>query len=353
MTDRHVNKRPKGGKHDRPPDKGWPGSRGLILDEPLIFDRSTPDRRGYSLPECDVPVDGPEELLPDKLLREDIPDFPEVSEVDVVRHYSRLSQWNYGIDLGPIPLGSCTMKYNPKINEDVAHLPGFRLAHPYQPEELSQGHLKLMYELESFLAEICGMDRVTLQPAAGAQGELTGLMMIRAYHESKGENRQKILLPDSAHGTNPASASLCGYQALEIPSNDQGNLDPQILLQSMDEDVAALMLTNPNTLGLFERYVLQVAEIVHSKGGIVYYDGANLNALLGIARPGDMGADVIQMNLHKTFSTPHGGGGPGAGPVGVKKDLEPFLPVPTVEGGEERFYLNYDRPRSIGKVGPF
>ncbi|MBI2875587.1 MAG: aminomethyl-transferring glycine dehydrogenase subunit GcvPB [Candidatus Tectomicrobia bacterium] len=324
-----------------------------MLEEPLIFERSVPGRKGYSLPACDVPPEDLEGLLPARLQREEIPDFPEVSEVEVVRHYTRLSQKNYGIDLGFFPLGSCTMKYNPKIHEDIAQLPGFLLAHPYQPEELSQGLLRLIFELEGFLAEICGMDRFTLQPAAGAQGELTGLMMVRAYLESLGESRKKILLPDSAHGTNPASSTLCGYEVVEVRSNEQGNIDPASLAQAMDDQVAALMLTNPNTLGLFERHVLELTEIVHSRGGFVYYDGANLNALLGIARPGDMGADVIQVNLHKTFSTPHGGGGPGAGPVGIKKKLEPFLPVPTVEREGAIYFLDYNRPQSIGKMRAF
>lgn len=333
--------------------KPWPGAHGLVLDEPLIFERSVTGRKGYSLPACDVPEEDLEKLLPARLRRKELADFPEVSEVDVVRHYVRLSQGNYGIDLGFFPLGSCTMKYNPKINEDLAQLACFLLAHPYQPEELSQGLLQLMFELEGFLTEICGMDRFTLQPAAGAQGELTGLMMIRAYLKSQGEVRKKVLLPDSAHGTNPASSALCGYEVMEIPSDEQGNIDPASLERAMDDQVAALMLTNPNTLGLFERHVLALSEIVHSKGGLVYCDGANLNALLGIARPGDTGADVIQVNLHKTFSTPHGGGGPGAGPVGIKKRLEPFLPVPTVEREGERYYLDYNRPESIGKMRAF
>ena len=329
------------------------GTRGLAFNEPLIFDQGSSGRVGYSLPASDVAEKNTERLIPQKLLREDIPGFPEVSEVEVVRHFTRISQWNYGIDLGMYPLGSCTMKYNPRMNEDVARLPGFARAHPYQPEELSQGALQLLWELERYLAEICGMDRVSLQPSAGAHGELTGIMLIRAYLASKGNPRKKILIPDSAHGTNPASSALCGYQVVPVKSGPRGVVEPKAVAEATDEDVAAIMITNPNTLGIFEDHIVEIARIVHEKGGQVYCDGANLNAFVGVARPGDMGVDVIQLNLHKTFSTPHGGGGPGAGPVALKRHLAPFMPVPTVEKKGDQFTLNYRLPKSIGKVRSF
>jgi len=329
------------------------GIQGLVYHEDLIFEQSTPDRIGYSLPDAEVPEVPVETVIPAHLRRNEIPGFPEVAELDVLRHFTRLSQWNYAIDLGPFPLGSCTMKYNPRVNEEVARIPGFSRLHPYTPEELVQGALQLMYELERYLAEISGMDRVTLQPAAGAHGELTGLLMIRAYHASRGNPRRKVILPDSAHGTNPASSALCGYQVIELKSSKEGVVDPQAVAEVMDEDVAALMTTNPNTLGIFEKHIQTVSDIVHRKGGIVYCDGANLNALVGIARPGDMGFDVIQFNLHKTFSTPHGGGGPGSGPVGVKAELVPYLPIPVVEKVGERYSLDYNRPQSVGRVRAF
>ncbi len=329
------------------------GTRGLQFNEPLIFDQSVPGRVAYSLPPSDVPEEKPERLLPNKLLREDIEGFPEVSEVDVIRHYTRMSQWNYGVDSGFYPLGSCTMKYNPRVNEDVARISGFARAHPYQPEELSQGALQLMWELEQYLAEISGMDRVTLQPAAGAHGELTGMMLIHAYLTAKGNPRKKVIIPDSAHGTNPASSAICGYEVVPVKSGPRGVVEPKAVAEVMDEQVAAIMVTNPNTLGLFEEHIVEIAEVVHKKGGQVYCDGANLNALVGIAKVGDMGIDVLQFNLHKTFSTPHGGGGPGSGPAGLKKHLAPFLPVPTVEKQGKRFVLNYAIPKSIGKVRAF
>jgi glycine dehydrogenase subunit 2 len=272
----------------------------------------------------------------------------------VVRHFTRLSTWNASVDLSLYPLGSCTMKYNPKLNERVARLPGFASAHPLQPPALLQGFLRLAYQLERQLAEISGMDRVTLQPAAGAQGELAGMMMIRAYFQHRGERRSRILIPDSAHGTNPASAALNGFEVVSLPSGDDGILHPEAVEAAMSPEVAALMVTNPNTLGLFERHMGRISEIVHSAGGLVYTDGANLNAMLGITRPGDLGTDVMHFNLHKTFSTPHGGGGPGAGPVGVKNILAPFLPLPVVcelgERGRERYALDYDFPLSIGRL---
>ncbi|MEK7220638.1 MAG: aminomethyl-transferring glycine dehydrogenase subunit GcvPB, partial [candidate division NC10 bacterium] len=273
------------------------GTRGLVFNEPLIFEQGSPGRVGYSLPTSGVREVKPDRLIPKKLLRDDIPGFPEVSEVDVVRHFTRMSQWNYGIDLGFYPLGSCTMKYNPRLNEDMARLPGFARAHPYQPEAVSQGALQLLWELEQYLAEICGMDRVSLQPSAGAHGELTGIMLIRAYHVSKGNPRKKILIPDSAHGTNPASSAVCGYQVIPVKSGSRGVVEPQAVAEVMDDEVAGIMLTNPNTLGIFEDHILEIAKIVHGKGGQVYCDGANLNAFVGIARPGDMGIDVIQLNV--------------------------------------------------------
>jgi glycine dehydrogenase subunit 2 len=329
------------------------GTRGLVLNEPLIFEQGSPGRVGYSLPPLDVPEKKAEALIPKRLLRDGIPGVPELSEVDVIRHYTRISQWNYCVDLGFFPLGSCTMKYNPRINEDMARLPGFAKAHPYQPEELSQGALQLMWELEQYLAEVAGMDRVTLQPSAGAHGELTGLMMIRAYHTSRGNPRSKVLIPDSAHGTNPATVALCGYRVVPVKEGPRGIVEAKAVAEVMDNEVAAIMVTNPNTLGLFEDEIVEVAKIVHAKGGQVYCDGANLNSVMGISRPGDCGIDVIQINLHKTFSQPHGGGGPGAGPVALKKHLAPFMPVPTVEKKGNRFVLDYQRPKSIGKVRAF
>ncbi|MGA9173656.1 MAG: aminomethyl-transferring glycine dehydrogenase subunit GcvPB [Thermoactinomyces sp.] len=315
----------------------------------LIFEMSKPGRVAYSLPESDVPET---DFLPEEYLREKPAELPEVSELDLMRHYTELSRRNHGVDNGFYPLGSCTMKYNPKVHEDVARLSGFAKIHPYQPEETVQGALELLYELQQYLAEITGMDQVTLQPAAGAQGEWTGLMMIRAFHEARGETgRDKVIVPDSAHGTNPASATVAGFKTITIPSNEKGLVDVEALKQVLGDDTAALMLTNPNTLGLFEEEINVIADLVHEAGGLLYYDGANANAILGIARPGDMGFDVVHLNLHKTFTTPHGGGGPGAGPVGVKKELAPFLPVPMVEkDASGRYYLDYDLPNSIGRV---
>ncbi len=326
--------------------------RSLRAAEKLLFEISRPGRRGFALPPLDVPDDGGRDLPP-ACLRDGIEGFPELSEVEVVRHYTRLSQLNYAIDLGLYPLGSCTMKYNPKIHEKVARLPGFAEAHPHLPEEAARGSLRLMHELERALCAICGMDRFTLQPAAGAQGELTGILMARAYHRDRGDPRQVVLIPDSAHGTNPASAHLAGYRVEQITSNAKGCIDLPALQRRMAEDVAVLMLTNPNTLGVFEAEIEQIAAVVHDKGGLLYMDGANLNAFVGIARPGDMGVDLHHVNLHKTFSTPHGGGGPGAGPVGVKKHLEPYLPVPTIEKEGETYRLRQDLPKSIGKIRSF
>jgi len=323
------------------------------MREPLIFEKSRPGRKGCSLPECDVEKESLEKLIPKKYLRQGTLGLPEVSEPDVVRHFTRLSQQNMGVDTNFYPLGSCTMKYNPKINEDIANLPGFTRVHPYQPQASVQGTLQIIYEMEKLLCEISGMDRVSLQPAAGAHGELTSLMMIKAYYEDKKESRDTVLVPDSAHGTNPASSHLCGFRVIEVKSNQDGEIDLDDLMAKMSERVVALMLTIPNTLGLFERNILEAAKTVHVRGGFLYLDGANLNALLGIVKPSDLGIDIMHFNLHKTFSTPHGGGGPGSGPVGVKKKLVPYLPVPAVEKDKKGYYLDYDRARSIGKVRSF
>lgn len=320
----------------------------------LIFELSKEGRKAYSLPPCDVEEAGLDSMIPGSFLRDKDVDLPEVSEVDVVRHFTNLSNKNYGVDTGFYPLGSCTMKYNPKINEDVAALDGFSNIHPLQPAETVQGALELMYGLDNMLSEITGMERVSLQPAAGAHGELTGLMIIKAYHQSRGESkRNKIIVPDSAHGTNPASAAVAGFEIVEIESDKNGAVDLDSLKAVLNDEIAGLMLTNPSTLGLFEQNIKQIADLVHEAGGLLYYDGANTNAIMGIARPGDMGFDVIHINLHKTFSTPHGGGGPGSGPVGVKGDLVKFLPVPVIEKKGDTYILDYDRPHSIGKVKSF
>lgn len=325
-----------------------------VPPQALIFEMSRPGRTAYSLPVCDVPEVDPGKLIPAHLLRTKPAGLPEVYEVDVIRHYTALSRRNFGVDNGFYPLGSCTMKYNPKLNEDAARFPGFADIHPYQPESSIQGALELLYTLQNDLAAITGMDQVTLQPAAGAHGEWTGLMMIRAYHESRGERRTKVIVPDSSHGTNPASAAAAGFETVTIPSDENGLINLDALRASVGKDTAALMLTNPNTLGLFEEHILEIADIVHEAGGLLYYDGANSNAIMGIARPGDMGFDVVHLNLHKTMSTPHGGGGPGAGPVGVKRLLDPFLPKPTVEKAQDgSYYFNSDRPQSIGRVKAF
>jgi glycine dehydrogenase subunit 2 len=323
-------------------------------DQPLIFEQSKLGRIGYSLPEIDVPNVALAELLPEEFIRKEEPKLPEVSELDIMRHYTALSRRNHGVDSGFYPLGSCTMKYNPKINESVARLNGFAHVHPLQDAETVQGSLELMYDLQQSLKEITGMDEVTLQPAAGAHGEWTGLMLIRAYHEANGDfDRVKVIVPDSAHGTNPASATVAGLQTITVKSGPDGLVDLEDLKRVVGKDTAALMLTNPNTLGLFEEQIVEMAEIIHGAGGKLYYDGANLNAVLSKARPGDMGFDVVHLNLHKTFTGPHGGGGPGSGPVGVKKDLIPFLPKPLIVKEESGYRLDYDRPQSIGRVKPF
>ena len=323
-------------------------------DKSLIFEMSVPGRRAISLPECDVPSVELSDMIPGKLLRVTAPELPEVGEVDAVRHYTKLSQMNYGVDSGFYPLGSCTMKYNPKVNEDAARMDGFAKVHPYQPVETVQGCLELLYQTDRMLSEITGMERVSLQPAAGAHGEMTGLMIIKSYHNNRGDyKRNKIIIPDSAHGTNPASASVAGFDVVEVKSDDRGGVDIDALKSLMSDEIAGLMLTNPNTLGLFDENIEAIAEIVHAFGGLLYYDGANANAIVGISRPGDMGFDVVHLNLHKTFSTPHGGGGPGSGPVGVKKELVPFLPRPVIEHNESGYFLDYKRPLSIGKVRSF
>lgn len=328
------------------------------MAEPLIFERSAPGRVAASLPAPEVPLTPIEQMLPSKFVRLDLP-LPEVSELEVIRHFTRLSQKNVCIDTTFYPLGSCTMKYNPKVNEDASRLPGFAQIHPYQPESTVQGALKLMYELQHYLAEIAGMDAVTLQPAAGAHGELTGMLMIRSYHDERGDvARKRVLIPDSAHGTNPATASMVGYHVQPIPADERGNLDLRALRAALGPDVAALMITIPSTFGLFDEHILEVAGAIHEVGGLVYGDGANMNAMLGQARFGDLGVDVMHFNLHKTFTTPHGGGGPPAGPVAVKSPLAPYLPAPVVghrtrPDGSDEYYLDADRPRSIGKIKAF
>jgi len=324
------------------------GTKGLIFNEPLLWEIGVRGRTGFSMPRRDI-----EEAPMDETLKGSAPDFPDLSEVDVVRHYTRLSQWNFGVDSGMYPLGSCTMKYNPKTNERQAALPGFAAAHPLVPVQQSQGILHLLFDLQHYLAEVTGMDAVSLQPAAGAHGELTGMLICHAHHVHKGKPRSKILIPDTAHGTNPASASLCGFKSIPVKSNAQGILSPEVIGELMDEDTAAIMVTNPNTLGLFEDNIKQVAEIVHAKGGLIYCDGANMNAVMGIIDMKAVGVDILHLNLHKTFSTPHGGGGPGSGPVCVTKELEKFLPVPRVVFEQEQYLLSNDFPDTIGKLHAF
>jgi len=318
------------------------------IREPLIFEISAAGKRAVELPALDVPET--KGVLAGVALRREIEGFPEVSETEVARHFTRLSQKNYCVDLGLYPLGSCTMKYNPKVNERLSGLPDFAVSHPLASEDLVQGSLEVLKRLETYLCEIAGMDAFSLHPAAGAHGELAGMMLIRAALEARGDARKYVLIPDSAHGTNPSSAHICGYSVKEVKSNEKGTIDVESLEAAMTDEVAALMVTNPNTLGVFESDICRVAEIVHAKGGLVYMDGANMNALTGIVRPGDMGIDVLHINLHKTFSTPHGGGGPGSGPVGVKKGLVPFLPVPVIGEKDGRFFLDLDRPATIGRV---
>ncbi|MCL4371593.1 MAG: aminomethyl-transferring glycine dehydrogenase subunit GcvPB [Chloroflexi bacterium] len=324
----------------------------MKIVEPTVFELSAAGRTGFSLPASDVPEQPLDELLPARYRRSGL-GLPEMSEIDVVRHFTRLSQMNFGVDTNFYPLGSCTMKYNPKINEEVAALSGLAELHPYQSNEDAQGALRLMYELQDFLAEITGMAAVSLQPAAGAQGELTGMLMVSAYHRARGDARRQVLVPDSAHGTNPASAHLAGMEVVSLSSDARGGVDLAALRSLAGSETAAIMLTVPNTLGLLDENLCQVTDIVHRCGGLVYCDGANLNALLGRARLGDLGCDLVQMNLHKTFSAPHGGGGPGAGPVAAREHLAPFLPAPLVAWHPGGYYLDYDRPQSIGRMRAF
>jgi glycine dehydrogenase subunit 2 len=329
-------------------------SCGTAFEEPTVFEQSVAGRRGFDFGKLDVPAAEPKAVFGENLFRKSSALLPELSEVDVTRHFTRLSTLNYSKDAGLYPLGSCTMKYNPKAANEAAALPGFANTHPYQDVMTVQGNLELIYNLERDLAELSGMDAVTCWPAAGSHGELTGMLMIRAYHKAHGNPRKKVLIPDSAHGTNPASAAICNYEVVQIKSTDEGVINPEEVKRVMNEDVAAIMITNPNTLGVFEKNFKVIADIVHSKGGLVYCDGANLNALMGYVCPGEIGCDVIHMNLHKTFATPHGGGGPGSGPVGIKKILEPFLPTPVIARQSDGTYLlDYERRHSIGRIKSF
>jgi glycine dehydrogenase subunit 2 len=332
-----------------------PACRPADVDRTTIYEKSRPGRGSCSLPELGVPEAPLDELLPEPLRRTAPARLPEISEVDLLRHYTGLSTLNYGVDSGSYPLGSCTMKYNPRVNEVAARLDGFSGLHPYQPESLVQGALELMHDLDVWLAEISGLHATTLQPAAGAHGELTGLLVIRAAHLAEGRDPKRVIIPDTAHGTNPASVVMAGFVPTPVRSDTRGGVDMDALRAVVAEgDIAGLMLTNPNTLGLFDEHITEIARLVHEAGGLLYYDGANANAVLGISRPGDMGFDIVHFNTHKTFSTPHGGGGPGAGPIVVRDSLAPFLPVPVVEKDEDgRFFFQYDRPRSIGKVRTF
>jgi glycine dehydrogenase subunit 2 len=327
-------------------------TRQLLHTSRPIFEQGAPGRTGASLPDCDVPEPNAKQLF-GALAREDAPQLPEVSEVEVTRHYTRLSRWNYAIDIGLYPLGSCTMKYNPKVNEKAARMPGFAGIHPAQPESSMEGALELMWRLERTLCELGGFARVTLQPAAGAQGELCGVMMIRAWHQDNGRSPTKVLIPDSAHGTNPASCTLNSFEVVSLKTGADGLLHADVVRQACEQhkgDVAAIMITNPSTLGLFEEQLGEIADVVHGAGGLVYMDGANFNALLGKVRPGEAGVDVMHINLHKTFTTPHGGGGPGSGVVGVVDKLVPYLPTPHVEKVGEKYTLDYHRPKSIGRL---
>lgn len=323
------------------------------MPEKLLFEKSVNGRKGYTLPKLDVPEQPIGEFIPSKFIRKNAAALPEISENEVVRHFVRLSNMNYHIDKGFYPLGSCTMKYNPKVNEVTSAMAGFANLHPLSPEEFSQGALRLMYELGEYLKAISGMEGVTLQPAAGAQGEFTSLLMIRAYHNSKGKPRNIILVPDSAHGTNPASVTISGFKSVNVKSNIHGTIDIEDLKRNLNDDVAAIMITNPNTLGIFESDIVAIEKLVHEAGALMYMDGANLNALLSIVRPGDMGFDAVHINLHKTFSTPHGGGGPGAGPVTVSKLLEPFLPTPLITKTGNQYHLKNNREKSIGRIHTF
>jgi glycine dehydrogenase subunit 2 len=322
-------------------------------NEALLFEKSSPGKRAYKMPPLDVPEVDPAALL-GEACRESTGLLPELSEIEIIRHFTRLSTWNYAIDLGMYPLGSCTMKYNPRVNEVVARIAGFAEAHPYRPNSHAQGAMEIIELLQKCLLEITGMDAITLQPAAGAHGEFTGILLTRAWHESQGNPRRTVLIPDSAHGTNPATAAICGYSVENLKSSVDGGIDLEALARQVNEETAALMLTNPSTLGVFESQIHKIADILHSKGALLYMDGANMNALVGKVRPGDFGVDVMHLNLHKTFSTPHGGGGPGSGPVACKAFLEPFLPIPVLMREEDGTrHWNYDRPHSVGRVRAF
>ena len=324
------------------------------MEEKSVFGLGRDGRRGYTLPLCDVLERDISELVPARFIRKNAPNLPQLTELEVIRHFTRLSKANFSVDSELYPLGSCTMKYNPKINEELAESIDFRCIHPFASEELSQGSLHILYHMDRLLSEIGGMAKTCMQPAAGAHGELTAMMMIKAYFKDKKEKRGKVIVPDSAHGTNPASAALCGYEVVEVKSDNRGNIDVESLKNVVDEKVACLMLTNPNTLGLFDEHIMEISEIIHSKGALLYYDGANMNAILGIVRPGDMGFDIMHYNLHKTFSTPHGGGGPGSGPISCKERLKPYLPVPLIEKNKEHnYYFEYNCPKSIGRMHSF
>lgn len=321
---------------------------------PLIFERSKEGRYAYSLPQSDIKTDAVSSILDEKFIRKEKAELPEVAELDLVRHYTELSNKNFGVDSGFYPLGSCTMKYNPKINEKVARIPGFAESHPLQDEDQVQGSLEIIYSLQEELKEITSMDEVTLQPAAGAHGEWTALMIFKAYHQKNGEgHRDEVIVPDSAHGTNPASASFAGFKSVTVKSNERGEVDIDDLKRVVNENTTAIMLTNPNTLGIFEKNIMEIREIVHEAGGLLYYDGANLNAIMDKVRPGDMGFDAVHLNLHKTFTGPHGGGGPGSGPVGVKKELASYLPKPMVIKEGQTYKYDNDIENSIGRVKPF
>jgi len=328
------------------------------MDKPLatdlLFDLSHAGRRCHRLPDCDVPTPPVSELLPAAVRADSPPPLPELGEIDLVRHFTNLSGRNMSIDTNFYPLGSCTMKYNPKRHERLAALPGFAAVHPYQDEATCQGVLQILYEMQQYLCEIAGLDACSLQPAAGAQGELTALLVAAAYFKHKGErDRNRVLVPDSAHGTNPASAVLAGFEAVTVKSNARGLVDLEDLAAKLDERTAVFMITNPNTLGLFESQIRAITDLLHSRGALVYLDGANMNAILGLTRPGNFGADMQHYNIHKTFTGPHGGGGPGSGPIAVRKELAPFLPVPVIATDAERYYLDFDRPLSIGRVRSF
>jgi glycine dehydrogenase subunit 2 len=337
-------------------DTPTPQQREPVL---TIFERSVPGRRAATLPPCDVPERPVSELIPQELLREGPAELPEVSEPEIVRHYSRLSRRNFDIDTGPYPLGSCTMKHNPRLNERVAALSGHARLHPAQDPKRAQGALELMWRLERALSEICGLPHVSLQPSAGSHGELAGLLLTRAYHEARGEDRGQVLTPDTAHGTNPATVTMAGYEVVKLATNERGGVDLDDLRLKATDEVACLMLTNPNTLGLFDENIAEITQVVHDAGGTLYYDGANLNAIMGWSRPGDMGFDIVHVNLHKSFSQPHGGGGPGAGPIAVSDRIEPYLPVPRLtrvegeNGARPTFDLDHDRPQSIGRLRGF